>query len=90
MIFDGFWPYREMARQFLVSVFAPEGWPSSVAPEYGRYQLWDTIQQAPSEQGWRLSSALRCLLIEITITIINIIIIVYYHIFIIIYFYCYD
>lgn len=34
-----------MARPFLVSVFAPEGWPTSVAPEYGRYQLWDTIQQ---------------------------------------------
>ena len=32
--------------QLLISVFAPEGWPESVAPEYGRYQLWDTIQQA--------------------------------------------
>lgn len=32
-------------RQLLISVFAPEGWPKSVAPEYGRYQLWDTIQQ---------------------------------------------
>jgi len=34
------------SRQLLISVFAPEGWPESVAPEYGRYQLWDTIQQA--------------------------------------------
>lgn len=33
------------SRQLLISVFAPEGWPESVAPEYGRYQLWDTIQQ---------------------------------------------
>lgn len=32
-------------KRLLVSVFAPEGWPTSVAPEYGRYQLWDTIQQ---------------------------------------------
>lgn len=37
---------RGPAAQLLVSIFAPEGWPSSVAPEYGRYQLWDTIQQA--------------------------------------------
>lgn len=36
-------------RQLLISVFAPEGWPESVAPEYGRYQLWDTIQQALPE-----------------------------------------
>lgn len=37
---------RRMAtKRLLVSVFAPEGWPTSVAPEYGRYQLWDTIQQ---------------------------------------------
>ena len=35
-----------MARAYFLAVFAPEGWPSSVAPEYGRYQLWDTIQQA--------------------------------------------
>ncbi|CAK9063912.1 unnamed protein product [Durusdinium trenchii] len=34
-----------MAQHFFIAVFAPEGWPSSVAPEYGRYQLWDTIQQ---------------------------------------------
>ena len=34
------------ARAYFLAVFAPEGWPSSVAPEYGRYQLWDTIQQA--------------------------------------------
>ena len=33
------------ARAYFLAVFAPEGWPSSVAPEYGRYQLWDTIQQ---------------------------------------------
>eukprot|EP00438_Fugacium_kawagutii_P008207 Skav229050 [mRNA] locus=scaffold2828:96108:97314:+ [translate_table: standard] len=38
-------PGRGPAAQLLVSIFAPEGWPSSVAPEYGRYQLWDTIQQ---------------------------------------------
>ena len=45
-----FSPQNAMApsrgRQLLISVFAPEGWPQSVAPEYGRYQLWDTIQQA--------------------------------------------
>ncbi|CAE6952852.1 Ttn [Symbiodinium sp. KB8] len=33
------------ARAYFLAVFAPEGWPTSVAPEYGRYQLWDTIQQ---------------------------------------------
>eukprot|EP00928_Gymnodinium_smaydae_P013897 TRINITY_DN15041_c0_g2_i1.p1 TRINITY_DN15041_c0_g2~~TRINITY_DN15041_c0_g2_i1.p1 ORF type:complete len:576 (-),score=62.18 TRINITY_DN15041_c0_g2_i1:34-1668(-) len=32
-------------RSFFLAVFAPEGWPEWVAPEYGRYQLWDTIQQ---------------------------------------------
>ena len=36
------------ARAYFLAVFAPEGWPSSVAPEYGRYQLWDTIQQVPA------------------------------------------
>ena len=35
----------------LAAVFAPEGWPESVAPEYGRYQLWDTIQQATLRAG---------------------------------------
>ena len=39
-----------MAQHFFIAVFAPEGWPSSVAPEYGRYQLWDTIQQARVDQ----------------------------------------
>lgn len=34
------------ARAFLVALFAPEGLDKGwVAPEYGRYQLWDTIQQ---------------------------------------------
>mmetsp|Transcript_21618 Transcript_21618/g.50505 ORF Transcript_21618/g.50505 Transcript_21618/m.50505 type:complete len:566 (-) Transcript_21618:142-1839(-) len=32
-------------KTFFLELFAPEGWPTSVAPEYGRYQLWDTIQQ---------------------------------------------
>eukprot|EP00931_Biecheleriopsis_adriatica_P063274 TRINITY_DN3827_c0_g2_i1.p1 TRINITY_DN3827_c0_g2~~TRINITY_DN3827_c0_g2_i1.p1 ORF type:complete len:541 (-),score=97.37 TRINITY_DN3827_c0_g2_i1:43-1665(-) len=32
-------------HSLFLAVFAPTGWPQSVAPEYGRYQLWDTIQQ---------------------------------------------
>ena len=27
------------------SLFLPDAWPHAVAPEYGAYQLWDTIQQ---------------------------------------------
>ena len=38
------------ARAYFLAVFAPEGWPTSVAPEYGRYQLWDTIQQVPLQK----------------------------------------
>jgi len=30
---------------FFLDLFAPKGWPLWVAPEYGRYQFWDTIQQ---------------------------------------------
>ena len=32
-------------KSFFLELFAPEGWPTTVAPEYGRYQFFDTIQQ---------------------------------------------
>lgn len=32
-------------KAFLYELFLPNGFPSSVAPEYWNYQLWDTMQQ---------------------------------------------
>jgi len=33
------------ASAVFTSLFVPEGYPASVAPEYGAYQIWDTLQQ---------------------------------------------
>ena len=32
-------------RRFFTDLFLPQGYPASVAPDYFRFQIWDTVQQ---------------------------------------------
>ena len=41
---DALAPRRRMRRARVIDVFLPEGYPRSVAPGYGAYQLWDALQ----------------------------------------------
>ena len=41
---DALAPRHRMRRARLIDVFLPEGYPRSVAPGYGAYQLWDALQ----------------------------------------------
>ena len=41
---DALAPRRRTRRARVIDVFLPEGYPRSVAPGYGAYQLWDAFQ----------------------------------------------
>ena len=41
---DALAPRRRTRRARVIDVFLPEGYPRSVAPGYGAYQLWDALQ----------------------------------------------
>ena len=40
---DALAPRRRTRRARVIDVFLPEGYPRSVAPGYGAYQLWDAL-----------------------------------------------